>query len=139
MKYVLDSSVAVKWVLKEIGTPKALALREDVRAMTYEVIVPDVFPSEIAHALTKAERKKVIPVGAAFAHVYDILLNVQTLVPYLPLLPRAIGISSQTRVAITDCIFVALAEREECDLVTADEKLVNNLPGYPIISLDDLS
>ena len=107
--------------------------------MTYEVIVPDVFPSEIAHALTKAERKKVIPVGAAFAHVYDILLNVQTLVPYLPLLPRAIGISSQTRVAITDCIFVALAEREECDLVTADEKLVNNLPGYPIISLDDLS
>ena len=43
MKFVLDSSVAVKWVLKEVGTPKALALREDVRAMIHDVIVPDVY------------------------------------------------------------------------------------------------
>ena len=31
MKYVLDSSVAVKWVLKEVNSDKAEALREDFR------------------------------------------------------------------------------------------------------------
>ncbi len=37
-----------------------------------------------------------------------------------------------------DCLYVALAERERCDLVTADEKLIHNLPGYPIVSLASL-
>ena len=53
MKYVLDSSVAVKWALKEAGTPKALALRDDVEQQIHEVIAPDVFVSEVAHALTR--------------------------------------------------------------------------------------
>jgi predicted nucleic acid-binding protein len=30
-------------------------------------------------------------------------------------------------VGVYDCLYVALAEREKCDLVTADEKLVRNL------------
>lgn len=31
MKYVLDASVAVKWVLSEADSPKALSLRDDFR------------------------------------------------------------------------------------------------------------
>jgi predicted nucleic acid-binding protein len=40
---------------------------------------------------------------------------------------RAVDISSQTRSAYYDCLYVALAEREECELVTADERLLNSL------------
>lgn len=138
MKYVLDSSVAVKWVLKEAGTPNAITFRDEVRNKIHEIIAPDVFPSEIAHALTRAERKKLIPVGQAVTHFYDILTTGPTLHPYLPLLPRAIATSSLTKVAITDCIFLTLAEVEGCLMLTADQKLITNLPGYPIIHLDSL-
>ncbi len=100
---------------------------------------PDVFAEEVAHVLTKSERRKIIPVGDAVAHLYDILQNGPTLYPFLPLLPRAVEISSATRIAVTDCIFVALAEREGCELVTADQRLITNLGSqFPIISLDSL-
>ena len=50
------------------------------------------------------------------------------LFPSLPdLLPAAFAIASRTRVGVYDCRYVALAEREQCQLVTADDKLVRSL------------
>ena len=38
------------------------------------------------------------------------------------------------RVGVYDCIYVALAEQEGCELVTADDRLVNNLQKqFPFI------
>ena len=43
------------------------------------------------------------------------------------------------RIGVYDCLYVALAEREACELVTADLRLVTNLGTlFPIISLDAL-
>jgi predicted nucleic acid-binding protein len=53
--------------------------------------------------------------------------------PYEALLDRAVDISSQTRSGLYDCLYVALAEREGCDLVTDDQKLIANLK--PLFSL----
>jgi predicted nucleic acid-binding protein len=136
--YVIDSSVAVKWVLPELDTPQVLALRDDAWNGVHDIIAPDLFASEVAHALTKAERRKIIPVGDAATHLFDILQNGPALHTFLPLLPRAVEISSATRVAVTDCVFVALAERENCEFVSADERAVKNLVGYPILSLASL-
>jgi predicted nucleic acid-binding protein len=136
--FVLDSSVAVKWAIPEPGSSKALAFREDVRKKIHRIIAPDVFASEVAHALTKAERQKIIPVGEAQKLLPDVLLAGPVLQSFLPLLSRAVEISSASRIAITDCLFVALAEQEGCDMLTADQRLITNLPGYPVISLDSL-
>lgn len=76
--------------------------------------------------------------GDAKKHLLAILTAGPDLHPYIPLLTRAVDISSATRIAITDCIFVALAEREGCEYVTADERVMKNLPGYPIVSLDSI-
>lgn len=136
--FVLDSSVAVKWALVEPGSAKALAFRDDVQNQVHAIIAPDVFASEVAHALTKAERQKIIPVGDSQKHLADILSAGPALQSFLPLLGRALEISSDTRIAITDCLFVALAEQEGCDMLTTDQKLITNLPGYPIIHLDQV-
>ncbi len=60
MKYVLDSNVAIKWVLPEADTPKAVRFRNQLRRGTHEILAPDIYPMEVAHALTKAERREVI-------------------------------------------------------------------------------
>ena len=60
--------------------------------------------------------------------------------PFEPLLDRAVDISSQTRSGLYDCLYIALAEREGCELVTDDQKLIANLkPYFPfIVSLASL-
>src|SRR5260370_783903 len=61
MKYVLDASVALSWVMPRPLTSKALALRDDFRNHIHELIAPSTFGAEVASGLTKAERQKLIP------------------------------------------------------------------------------
>jgi predicted nucleic acid-binding protein len=134
MKYVLDSSVAVKWVLPEPNSDKALRLRADFEAGLHEFLAPDVFPVEVGHALTKAERRKTISVGLASIYATEILGTGPQLHSYLPLLGRAISIASASRIAVYDCLYVVLAEREGCEFITADDRLIRNLgQQFPFI------
>jgi predicted nucleic acid-binding protein len=134
MKYVIDSSVAFKWAVPEADSDKAIALRDQFRRGADELIAPDVFPIELAHALTRAERQGRISVSQAMHLLADVLQTAPDLQPSLPLLPRAVEISSQTRVGVYDCLYTALAEREACALVTADRRLVNVLQtGFPFL------
>jgi predicted nucleic acid-binding protein len=134
MKRVLDSSVGFKWVVAETDTDKALQLRDDFRNAVLELIAPNVFPVEVAHALTRAERQKRITPAEGAIFLMDVLNTLPQLFPSLPLLPRAYEISSQMRIGVYDCLYVALAEQEGCELITADDRLVRNLqPQFPFI------
>ena len=127
MKYVLDASVAVSWVLPETHTPKAVKIRNEFRNQLHVLIAPDIFPAEVAGALTRAERKRIIKPPQGLKRFVAAMRFVPDLHSYLPLLSRAFAISSALRVAVYDCLYVALAEREGCELLTSDEKLVANL------------
>lgn len=134
MKFVLDSSVAFKWVLTEADSDKADRLREDFRNAIHELISPDVFQVEVAHALTRAERQGRILVGEA----EDLWNEVMTTPPAYVRdpMPRAIQISSDARIGVYDCLYVAVAEMEGCEFVTSDTKLVKNLQAkFPFVVL----
>jgi predicted nucleic acid-binding protein len=134
MKYVLDVSVALSWIIPRPLTAKALVLRDEYRQAVHDLIAPSIFSAEAASALTKSERQKLIPVGHGSILLADILTSPPVLHAYEPLLFRATAISSQTRSGFYDCLYVALAEREKCELVTADDKLLKNLqPAFPFI------
>ncbi len=130
MKYVLDASAAVRWVLRNPHTPRAQRLRDDYRQNLIELIAPSHFPDEIASAITKAERQKLISTGGARILIQDVLSTPPLLYGNGPLLYRAVDLSSQTRTAYYDCLYVALAERENCELLTADDKLLRNLQHH---------
>ncbi|MDZ4686016.1 MAG: type II toxin-antitoxin system VapC family toxin [Planctomycetaceae bacterium] len=58
---------------------------------------------------------------------------------HIPLLARAFDLASQFRIGVYDCLYFALAEREQCELVTADQRLVSSLGSqFPIVSLGSL-
>jgi predicted nucleic acid-binding protein len=120
MKYVLDSSAALPWVLPEKDSAKAIQLRDDARNAVHELLCPDIFPAEVFNSLLKAERTKRISVGDAKTLYASIGADIPTLHRYLPLMPRAGQIASRYRVALYDCLYVALAERESCQVITAD-------------------
>jgi len=127
MKYVLDASVAAYWVLRNPLQAKALKLRAEYQQNIHELIAPSHFPGEIASALTKAERQKLIPVGNARRLIQDILNTPPVFYAIDSFFYRAVEISSQTRTGFYDCLYVALAEQQNCELVTADDKLTNAL------------
>lgn len=128
--------MAFKWVLCEIDSDKADALRDDFENSVHELISPDVFQIELAHALTRAERPKRIATGEA-----EILWNeVMTTPPVFhdPLVARAIELSSRHRIGVYDCVYLALAEQEACELVTADAMLAGQTQFPFIVALADL-
>ena len=129
MKYVLDANVALKWVLNEPESPQAVQLREEFRNGIHELLAPDIFPIEVAHAVARAERRGAVAVGDGFQKMGDVFTTMPDLHPYLPLLPRAfaIAIASRARIGVYDRLHVALAEQEGCELVTADTRMMNSL------------
>jgi predicted nucleic acid-binding protein len=127
MKYVLDVSAALCWVISRPLTPKAVRLRDEYRQAVHDLIAPSLFTAEAASGLTKAERQGLIPVGQARILLADILTTPPALHPFEPLVYRAVDLSSQTRSAFYDCLYVALAEREGCELVTADQRRISNI------------
>jgi predicted nucleic acid-binding protein len=130
MRYVFDSSAAIQWVLPEKYSAKAIRLRDDYHNGVHELLVPDIFPAEMLNALTKAERTKRISVGEARVLYHSIIADTPVLYSYLPLLDRAGEVASDFRVALYDCLYLALAEREACELVTADTRFLSNLQSH---------
>lgn len=134
MKYVLDASVALSWVMPRPLTSKALALRDDFRNHIHELIAPSTFGAEVASGLTKAERQKLIPVGDGVLLLSDILRTSPLLHVYDAFLFRATEISSRVRSGLHDCLYIALAEREGCEFVTVDDKLLKNVQkDFPFV------
>jgi predicted nucleic acid-binding protein len=127
MRYVLDVSAALCWVLPRSASGRAVQLCDEYRRGVHSLIAPSIFAAEAASALTKAERQKLIAVGQASVLLADILTTPPIAHPYEPLLARAVDISSQSRAGLYDCLYMALAEREGCQFVTDDQKLIANL------------
>ena len=127
----------MKWVLPEADSDKAIRLQEDFENKIHELLSPDTFPVEIAHALTRAERRGLIQPPESLRRFQLVARTLPILHPYLALLPRAIELSSSQRIGVYDCLYVALAEREQCKVVSADQRLVNTFPSIvmPLSSL----
>lgn len=135
MRYVLDASVAFKWVVDEDHSPRARQLRAEFQNGIHELLAPDIFPVEVGHALTRAERQGRVSLADGWALWLEVMADAPKRHHSLPLMAQAYALSSALRVGIYDCLYVALAEKEGCELVTADDKLVKNLQAsFPFIT-----
>src|SRR5205085_10889420 len=108
----------------------AARLRGEFQRQIHELLAPAVDVDEVAGALAKAERQKDIAVGQAAPLYAKVMNSPPVLIAHAALIARAIDISSRTRSGYYDCLYVALAEREGCPLITADQKAINNLKPY---------
>jgi predicted nucleic acid-binding protein len=140
MGYVLDANVAFKWEVPEPDTDKALRLRDKYRAAVHDLLAPDFFPVEVAHSLARAERQNRIKPPDGWAAWLTIMTDKPALLPSFALMPRAYAIASIARHGVYDRVYIALAERENCELVTADTAMISKFrTQFPfIVSLTSL-
>jgi predicted nucleic acid-binding protein len=134
VKYVVDASVAVTWLLGETNAEAAERLFANARSGIDELIAPEFFLAECGHALFRAERKKLIEPGEARKLLETLTADLPKLLLTVHLASRAGGICQYLRKGFYDCLYMALAEQEGVELVTADTKLVNAAkPDYPFV------
>ena len=127
-RYVVDSSVAIKWFIPEVHSPAALRLL----ASGTELLAPDLVWPESANVLWKRQRRGEMT-AAESAQVLAALRKVPIRVfPSLPLVEDALRIANAQDRTVYDSLYLALAVSGKCPLVTADEKLFNALNRGPL-------
>lgn len=135
MTWVVDASIAVKWVIPEVLSDEADRLRDG----DDDFVAPDLLLVEVANALwRKTTAKEISPreADAAFDLVRQSGIDLR---PSGPLLPRAMDVARRLDHPVYDCVYLALAEREQTALVTADQRLLRRLSARKLgVSVVDL-
>ncbi len=94
-------------------------------------IAPDLLIAETGNALWKALRRSEIRPEQAARAMMRLPLLFQSLFPSAPLGPRALEISHVLDHPFYDCLYLALAEREQTALLTADDRLATRVADTP--------
>lgn len=132
MKLVIDSSVVIKWFLPEPLSTEADVILQAYKASKVTLLAPDLINAEIANILWKRHTL----FGLALSDAERIFADFQTInitiTPISTLAKSAFGIATKTRRTVYDSLYIALSVREQCQFVTADEKLANAIQSnYP--------
>lgn len=132
-QFVIDASVAVKWLPVFRGEPLVNHARWYLDRRTagdISLVVPDLFWAEVSNVLWKSARRGTCNPDEALAAISALQEQELAAVPSLILVNSALTIALNYGRSLYDCLYVALALRSNAELVTADEKLVNALAGH---------
>jgi predicted nucleic acid-binding protein len=121
--FVLDCSVAAKWVLPEPDSAPALRLFERYESGEISLIAPDLLLAEFASLLAKRSRRKQISPEQGREAFRWMTRCAPRLLDMRPRLFHALDISLRHQMSLWDCVYVALAMEHSCPLLTADRRL----------------
>jgi len=121
---VVDASVATKWFLAEDDTPLANVLLDN----SQKLYAPSLIRIEVHAAITRRFRNGEAPEAEVrqacrdWAEMID--EGLITLLSSEQDEPQAIDLAVQLKHPFQDCLYLALAERMQTPLVTADPKFI---------------
>ncbi len=131
--FVLDASVAVKWFVEEQDRDRALQVREDYALGKIELLAPGLMLYEVGNAL------RFHPNGTEEIGLKSVtsLRKMQFMLETVQdrLVEEAMRISYAEGISFYDSVYLALAEVENCKVISADEQLVKKLKKYQGLAL----
>jgi predicted nucleic acid-binding protein len=120
--FVIDASIAVKWVVEEEGTAEALRLLGQSR-----LIAPELLVAECANILWKKVRRDELSNEETLLAARLLQSAEIELTPMRSLMEPATHIAIELDHPAYDCIYLALAAERDCPFVTADQRLLRKL------------
>lgn len=128
---VVDASVAMKWFFTEQdGEPYAAQAHLFLSAIAkgeVKAVVPVLFFPECANVLWKICRLRGYPEDAALEAMRCLLLLGVEVQNDTEFVESALSMAVQYDYPVYDCLYLAVANINEIDLITADEKFYNSL------------
>ncbi len=125
---VLDASFVFKLIVPEIDPAKCL---EFVTSNDYRFCAPDILELEIINGLWKKVRRKEILDGEALSirNSYTSYFPVRSFKNKELIEPAFDILRSLNHDSIYDCLYLALALKLNCKLITFDIKFLNKTAG----------
>lgn len=120
---VVDASVAAKLWFDEGDVPVAEATLRSGRSL----IAPAILHAEIASVAAKRVRRGLLPDGDARQALAQAKLLFDEVFPIIDLADRAYELARDHGVSAYDGLYLALAEQQGAQLLTADERLVGRV------------
>ena len=129
--YVVDASVAVKWLVQESCSEEAASLLED----GVTLIAPELLFVEACNVLWAMCRRGDIS-RADFAEAVDVLKAAPVAVPVSmrQLAASAGRLAIDLDHPVDDCVYLALAMQEQYPIVTADRRFHDAVRNHPYLS-----
>jgi predicted nucleic acid-binding protein len=123
--FIVDASVAVKWVVDEEGSDAAAALADR------ELAAPEILLGECANALWAKSRLREITPSEASERL-DVLCGAPVeLVAVAMLVQDALRLALLLDHPVYDCLYLALALQREIPLITADRRCAEAASRVP--------
>ena len=123
---VVDSGVAIRWFQSHMDhQTQALNIFNRLKEDEFQLIEPDLIYAEFGNILWKMTRFQGLKPETARRSIVEFATLQMTIVSNANLFADAYSIATHHNRSVYDCLYIALAQREKCTFVTADEKLFN--------------
>lgn len=123
MSYVLDCSVAIRWFVAQTHWQAAVSLLDRFGRGEITFIAPDVIVPEFGHVMRKLVVGRKLTSERGHAFLGGLLKLPVEMEPARSLAPRALELALEHSATFYDALYVALAEREDLKVVTADDRM----------------
>lgn len=136
-RYIIDASVAVKWMNQdnEESSKQALSLLQGAVEGRYQLLSCDLLPYEIFNALIRGKKLKGPWIEKALDAFF--LLPIET-APLDPTLAASTAlIAEQSGMSYYDAAYVALAFQEQAPLLTANIRDQARMKNVTVINIAD--
>jgi len=128
MRQVVDASIIVKLYFAEEHSDAAERRMRDASP----ALAPDLIWAEIANVIWKRQRRGDLAPQEA-ARSMELALDLPLIIyESVDLIPDALDLAMKYDRSTYDCLYLALAVRHNCDMITADRRLVNSLQNTPL-------
>ena len=127
---MVDASIVAKWFLEEEYSGQALKLRDDYIGGSFQIVVPALLEYEVLNALRYSRvysQEELKNIGLAL-NKYG--FDTRELEGELK--TKTIALALEHNITIYDASYVALAEKLNTRLYTADNELVEKFPRVAI-------
>lgn len=121
-RFVIDASVAIKWVIYETDSADAVLVQEKL-----PLAAPDLIIAECANILWKKARRGELEHGEAVTAARILQQSDVEILPTRHLMEPTIRLTFDLDHAAYDCVYLALAISNNRPLVTADDRLRRKL------------
>lgn len=132
-RFVLDTSVVVKWFSEEKDSDKARKLLKSFEEKKIEIILPALVKYELANAFLKGKQLSFSEAKIALETFYNLpLVFVEET---FDLAKDSYQLGKKLNLSYYDACFLALAKSQKAILITANPKHQKRIKGVKIVSL----
>lgn len=135
--FVVDTSVIVQWFdsKDELHFIKAKKIFQDLQDGKINILIPSSLPLELLNTLLVGKKCTLKYADLAIRELFETTITIVEM--SLPILEKTAQLMEKYSMAAYDAYFLALAQYEDCKLISDDQKAHGKIKDGSVVMLED--